>query len=349
MQNDKRLLFLINWKEEGEWDLYRSIRDRWRQITFLQPYRISPSIRSRFNRFSMWLSEIYLPFVSLGRRYECDVIISWSMRTGVCLGILNRFLRSRARPLHTMYDFHINLRKGDACYRGKLQILKWAMGGIDFFFTTSNPEADIYTDLFQIPRERIVFLPMAPPRHYLTHYGFPRRDYVFSYGNSGRDYPSLIRAAEETRIPTVILTQAYRPARPLPSNVTLIRKKTVGLDLIRWIVSARIVVLPLQDVLVSAGQTAMLETMALGRPLIVSMNMATAEYAHHGKDAMFYAPRDAGALKEQMLFLWNHPEEAERLGRRARESAHEYPDRHVRVFLDTLGRLLSSKMVRPAL
>ncbi|HOV88081.1 MAG TPA: glycosyltransferase family 4 protein [Syntrophobacteraceae bacterium] len=337
---DKRLLLLINWEEEGRWDLYRSIRDRWKRVIILQPYRVPCPGYGTFNRFSTWASEMYLPFLALCKRRQADVVVSWSMRMGVCYGILNRLFPGGNRCRHVLYDFHINLRKKGAGYRRKLRLLRFALGGIDFFLCTSNREADLYSHLFRVPRERIRFFPMTPPRHYLDAYDFPRKDYVLSYGNSDRDYDSLVTAAKESGLPTVILTQTYRFFSPLPSNVRVIRERTVGLDLIRLIASARLVVLPLRDAMVSAGQTAMLETMALGRPLIVSANPATAEYAQHGRDALFFEPGDARALKERMLFLWEHPGEAERLGARARESALEFPNRQVAVFLDTLENLL---------
>jgi glycosyltransferase involved in cell wall biosynthesis len=106
--------------------------------------------------------------------------------------------------------------------------------------------------------------------------------------------------------------------------------------MIDWILGARCVVLPLQEPTVSAGQVAMLESMALARPVIVTRNPAVQEYAVHGNEVLFYDAGDAMQLREQILFLWHHPEAATEMGHRARRKAATLPDRQVSELLEVL-------------
>ena len=91
------------------------------------------------------------------------------------------------------------------------------------------------------------------------------------------------------------------------------------------------VALPLKDYRVSAGQISMLEVMALARPLIITENMATKEYAIHLQTALFYSAGDVKALSDHIQYLLDHPEVAEQIGQKARESALKLNDKHMAV------------------
>lgn len=334
-----RLLMLIHWKESGKWDLYRTLIHRVGKLDILQFYY---SKLPFWNRISYILSEFYLPLISLMRRNEYDIIISWSMRLGICYGILNRLFGKLRFPKHIIYDFHINLTRNDPFYGLRLKLLNLAIPGIDFYFTTSHKEIEIYSKQFGIRPDRMEFYPMTPARHLLEKGAYPKGDYIFSYGNSDRDYDTLIKAVEDIQFKIVILSKTYTPKQPLPQQITLIREKTWQ-ELLELIGSSRMVVIPLQSFWVSAGQTAMLETLALGRPLIVTSNMATIEYATDQKTALFFEAGDDGKLKRHIHFLMSNPEAAENMGQRARLSVSKNAERRLIIFLRVLDYLLKDR------
>ncbi len=67
-------------------------------------------------------------------------------------------------------------------------------------------------------------------------------------------------------------------------------------ELIRRIGGAACCVVPLRDAVVAAGQNSMFEAMSLGRPLVITENVATVEYATHGENALLCPERDPKAL-----------------------------------------------------
>jgi len=330
-----KVLLLINWREKGEWFHYRELKQKLEELDILQPIDCGRS-RGRLFDFSVLLSELYVPFLALRRSRRYDVVVSWSMRMGILFGVLKRMFVTSISPRHMIHDFHINLVRKDWKYRLRMLLLKASLPGIDFFLCTSSREEAIYARMFGIPRSRLWFYPMTPPRSWLSSFELPTQDYIFAYGNSDRDYDSLVDAVDGLSTRLLILSQTYSPRKPLPPNVILITRKHFGMDLIRLIVAARIVVLPIKSSLVSAAQTAMLETMGLGRPLVVSINMATLEYARHLDTALFYDAGDREALRNCIELLLENPVYAEELGKRAREAARLLPDRHVSVFLQAL-------------
>ncbi len=85
------------------------------------------------------------------------------------------------------------------------------------------------------------------------------------------------------------------------------------------------------------------QAMACGLPVIVSDMTGAADLVHEGRDGFVVPVRDVEALKEKLLFFYEHPESCVEMGRCAREwvTAHEtwdeYGDR-LAAFLTGLER-----------
>jgi glycosyltransferase involved in cell wall biosynthesis len=65
-----------------------------------------------------------------------------------------------------------------------------------------------------------------------------------------------------------------------------------------------------------------IEAMATGRPVIVTPNCGAV--ARDGVDGFYVPPRDVEALKERMLYFYNHREETARMGANASEWAQRF-------------------------
>ncbi|MBA4368243.1 MAG: hypothetical protein C0403_11485 [Desulfobacterium sp.] len=332
------LLILVNWKEEGEWSLLLLLRKMVGRIDIVQPVSFKRSISSRFTNISNYLSEFYVPLLALIPRKHFNVTISWQMRLGICYGILKRVVHCNKPPVHIIQDFHIDLTQTQWLYRIQIALMKLAIPGIDYFFCTSTEEEKIYSQLFGISRSRIVFLPLMAPWSHFEEPDHPKKDYIFSYGNSDRDFETLVRAVSHLNIKTYILSQRYQSHVPLPENVSILRDRISDKELIEWIASSRMVVFPLKDYRVSAGQLSMLEVMALARPLIITENMATKEYAVHRHSALFFEAGNDKELADHIQYLWNHKESAEQIGQHARQIALKLNDNRMTVFINVLER-----------
>lgn len=333
-----KLLILVNWKEEGKWSFLRFLKGRVEQPTVLQPVWLKHMVNSRLTYVFNSLSDFYVPILALIQRKHFDVTISWQMRLGICYGILKRIVHSKKLPVHIIQDFHIDLTQTRSLYRFQIALLKLAIPGIDYFFCTSTEEEKIYSEQFGINRSRIVFLPLIAPQSYFEEPDRPKKDYIFSYGNSDRDFDVLIRAVAHLNIKTYILSKKYQPQIPVSENVSILRDRVSEKELIEWIASSRMVVFPLKDYRVSAGQLSMLEVMALGRPLIITENMATKEYAVHQQSALFFEAGNDKELAVHIQYLWNHREFAEQVGQQARKAVLKLNDNRMTVFINLLER-----------
>jgi hypothetical protein len=334
----QKLLILVNWQEKGMWLFLQFLKNRKHPVDIVQPVSLKHTINSRFTYISNYLSEFYLPVMALIRRNRYDVIVSWQMRIGVCYGFLKRIIHGNKPPLHIIQDFHIDLTQTRRLYRFKIALLKLAIPGIDYFCCTSTEEEAIYSRMFGIPRNRIQFLPLVGSQPSLDALRCSGQDYIFSYGKSDRDFDTLIRSVARLNMQTYILSAKFKPRVPVPENVRILRNFISDKDLIKWITSSRIVVLPLKDYRISAGQISMLEVMTLARPLIITKNMATKEYAIHQQTALFCSAGNDPELTGQIQYLWDQPEAAEHIGQKARESILNLNENRMTVFSDLLER-----------
>jgi glycosyltransferase involved in cell wall biosynthesis len=342
MISQLKLVILANWKDAGSWPFLHHLKSKVHDVDILQPIFFKHPLGSRLNYISNYLSEFYVPLLASIRRKRFDVIVSWQMRLGICYGILKRIMHSQKPPMHIIQDFHIDLTKTRGLYRLNLALLKLAIPGIDYFCCTSTEEETIYSRMFHIPHSRIVFLPLVLPSiESPSRFEEPRKtqeDYIFSYGKSDRDFDTLIRSVAASNIKTYILSQKYRPKVPVPENVRILREYVSGKEMIQWIASSRMVVFPLKDYRISAGQLSMLEVMALARPLIITENMATKEYAVHKHSALFFDAGNDRELADHIQYFWNHREAAEQIGQQPRQAALQLNDNRIMVFNHLLER-----------
>ena len=333
-----KLLILINWQEQGGWSFLGVLNKRVKKTVILQPLSFRWGGNGIFTKISNYLAEFYVPLIAVFRKTQHDVIISWQMRIGICYGILNRVFHDRKPPLHIIQDFHVDLTQNRKFYQLQISLLKLAIPGIDYFCCTSSEEEAIYSRMFNISRQQIAFLPLMPPKHYFDEPDRPQQDCILSYGKSDRDFDTLVRAVTPLNIKTFIISNKYKPQVPIAENVCLVRKHISDEEMIQRIASSRIVVLPLKDYQISAGQLSMLEVMALGRPLIITMNMATKEYAVHKHSVLFFEAGDEKELAHHIQYLWNNREAAEHLGQRARQAALKLEGSRITVFGNLLER-----------
>ena len=336
-----KLLMLITWRERGEWYLYRKLRERAGSVDILQPAEITRPWPGFARRIIDALAFLAIPVRAFMGRDRYDAVCSWSLRMGVCYGLLKR-LGAGGRERHIVRDFHLNLARGDWRYRLRLALLRLALPGMDTILCTSREEARLYAGMFGIRRERMLFFPDAPPSQFVSSRAAgPPGDYIFSCGNSDRDFETLIRSVRGTGRPAVILSQVFVPREPLPANVRLISERISYREMEDLARGARAVVVPLEQFNVAAGQNSMLEAMALGRPVIVSENFATLEHASHGLTALFYPPGDSEKLSELIEHIYHDSGAAEAMAEAGRLAAGKLLDEQVEILTGIIRRFVS--------
>lgn len=164
--------------------------------------------------------------------------------------------------------------------------------------------------------------------------------YILAVGQEQRDYGTLIEATHGLDIPLKIVASSpwsTSRSRVQPPTTTSLLSNVSYEELRDLYAAARLVVVPLHNVDYGAGVTALLEAMAMGKPVIVTRTVGIADYIIPGATGEFAAPADASELREQILRLWADPGEQRRLGANARQVIEEkmnldiYIDRVVQI------------------
>lgn len=176
---------------------------------------------------------------------------------------------------------------------------------IEYFRDTQGYEVH-----YGIPRHRFRYVPFKVNR-FERVLKTPTRDegYIFSGGNTRRDFQTLIEAVRELPYPVRIVTMqegvisghgSSLAERELPPNVQVVRHD--GSDtFLDHIAGARLVVLPIKRTNISAsGIGVYLASMALGKCVVISEGPAVNGVVPPGA-AVVVPPEDAAALRTAIV------------------------------------------------
>ncbi len=259
------------------------------------------------------------------RRY--DVVVSWDDRFALIYAFLLRLTRSSAR--------HVAILSWMAPPK-KAFALKFVQKGISRIILWSETQRDLLVEFFNISPAKIVVIP------YFVDQNFWRPmdevvEGICSVGDSKRDYGTLIEAIRELpiscRIATHVQPAAFRKGdwgatshslsqqSDVPDTIVM---KAASLHELRSIYArSRFVVVPLFPSFRDHGITIVTQAMAMGKAIICSRIQGQLEFIEDGVNGLFVPPGDPQALREAILYLWERPELAARMGAEGRRRAEE--------------------------
>ena len=216
-------------------------------------------------------------------------IISHLPRMTAAVSTFELLMRTRAPHLAFSFNF-TELPEGAA-----RSYLARAFRSVDEFFVFSEFERALYSDYFSLPKDRLTRLiwtqdvPVAAEEPS----PFPTNSYVSAIGGEGRDYATLIAAAE--RLPDIEFVVVARPYNRLPSlppNVRLLHNMALA-STWRLAVESACLVVPLRDRTTCCGHITIVSGELLGIPVISTSSEATREYT---EDVALCDPGDTDAL-----------------------------------------------------
>jgi glycosyltransferase involved in cell wall biosynthesis len=197
--------------------------------------------------------------------------------------------------------------------------LQAALAGVDCLIVWAPGVIERYHQSLNIPREKMVPLRFHHTLMDFQHSGRNYGDYIFSGGDSMRDYPTLIEAVRGLTIPVRIATHWQPPdTLTIPANVTI--KPTGHGEFRELIEGARFVVFPLRmDDLRTSGQQSYLNAMVMGKAVIVTDTMDAPYYIDHERTGMLVPSGNVPALRAAVERLLGSVDLVRQMG----ESAHE--------------------------
>lgn len=256
-------------------------------------------------------------------RKKYNIIISWSDPHALLLALLLKLTRTKTPHIALM--FWISKPK-------KAAILKRVHTSIDRIVLWTSTHRDFAINVLGISPSKIKFIPYYVDEKFWRPMPI-KGNKICSVGVEMRDYPTLIKAVKELDIHCHIAAGHVRGKilrtveeiynnGPLPPNITV--APLSHLELRELYAQSRFVVIPLLQTDSDNGLTSILEAMAMGKAVICSRTKGQVDVIREGVTGIYVPQGDVEALRDAIKYLWDHPDEADRMGREGRKQIEMY-------------------------
>jgi glycosyltransferase involved in cell wall biosynthesis len=272
-------------------------------------------------------------FVAFRRRRRHAVVYTTNEDFGLSWALLARLFRDRTP--HIMVTFNMHRR------HKRLLVKIFRLDRlVDRFVCYCTEHVNILRDEYGIPAEKIRMLP-----YYVDHEFFQPDEQpeegqpstlICGVGMEARDYGTLLAAIDGLDVDVRIAAgspwskwQNELEGQPLPPRVEM--RYHAYPELRDLYASAQCTVVPLYPIPHAAGTTAALESMAMGKPVIISRNPWPNDWIQDGQNGYLIPPGSSSALHAALRRVLDDPAEAVRIGQagRAQVEAEMTFDHHI--------------------
>ena len=269
----------------------------------------------RFFRLAAKATGALLMARKKGYRYVFTIETDWL--TFIFAGLQTLLLLRT--PRHVVLQFVMRERVPGLKSALKYAFMRWCFSSVHLFVCPSRFELEGYASAFRFPKKKLAFV-ASPTNHVLLdHPRMPEDAIVLSAGRTFRDYPTLLKAVAGTGLNvTIVAGRGGLDDMPIPENVT-IHYDLPGHELTDLIARCMLVVVTLEERHISAGQSVLLEAMALGKPVIATRVTGTIDYVDDMTTGILVPPGDIGRLRAAMLLLCSDANLRRSLGDAGRE------------------------------
>jgi glycosyltransferase involved in cell wall biosynthesis len=203
----------------------------------------------------------------------------------------------------------------------KRSLSRVALCSVNRFVVHQKIEREAYSQWLGLPLDRFEFVPMQTPIYPITESEETEQPFIVSVGSAYRDYPLLFEAVQKLGFRTIVVSGPrvlQGLDRPACVETPFGVKKP---EIISLLQRAKLVVLPLREEGLIAGTAAIVESLGVGCPMIVSNRQGVTDYIREGETGLLVKPRSLSHLTEAIDRLWHDDSLRDRLRRQAREYA----------------------------
>jgi glycosyltransferase involved in cell wall biosynthesis len=266
------------------------------------------------------------------------ILCNAGARVGKLVCLLNSLPLRRRRKI-LMWDSFIETKSALT----KL-LIRWMIRGCTVVVVYSQRLIALQSERIGAPRDRFVFLPYKANHSVNPPITLSVGGFIFSGGNSFRDYATLFEAVRGTNIPVIVSTTSPEVTHGLsvPPNVIVLSAKEPAFA--RLMAASAFVVLSTQAWLATgAAEATVCNAMWHGKPVIAGNDVSLSDHIDEGVTGYVVPPGDVAALRSRIVALWSDSERMREMGRRAHEHvATRLTHEHFVWRLNRLARLIAS-------
>lgn len=262
--------------------------------------------------------------------HRYDIILSHTEKAGLPLALAMKiFGINKPHVIIISRITSVNEKKS----RQKIWFLKKTKDSISKIIIWSSMQRKIAIEKLGVPADKIILVKRGTDQKFWRPQPQSTKlNMICAAGMEARDYPTLVEALRPLNIRCHIAVGASRgelfdtvkklyDIKNLPKSITVGRKSLTELrDLYT---QSQFVVVPIMQSDSDNGLTTILESMAMGKPVICSRTEGQIDVIQDGVTGIFVPLNDPIAMREAILELWNDPERCRKMGIEARKYIEE--------------------------
>jgi len=266
------------------------------------------------------VSDIIWAFNILWRSDKKTVILAnGSSPIGNYLCLLNHFL-FRGKHKILFWDSHIEPKS-----RFKKYFARRCFLGCSLATFWSRKQIKNYAKYFNLPETKLIFIPYKANHSQWK----PRKNislgYVFSGGNTKRDYKTLVDSVKNTDVRLIISATNPSVKATIEDIPNVIPLAATEPSFAKLMASSKFVVIPMRSTgLKGAGEANFCNAMWHGKPLIAMDDISAEDYVVEGETGYVTSPGNVEQLRKKILELWNDNEKCAYMGNNNRKLVNKY-------------------------
>lgn len=323
---NKKILLLTDWiVKNNDWSFLRELLVLGHECETVG-MEITRKYNSRLKKVVyLWTGYFLIGLKGFLKRKKFDVVIAYQGVAGLFYSFFKMIAFSRTPKLILM-AFFFKKRKSRFYTQLRYYFTKMALLGVDKVICYSSKEADYYNRLFGSKNEKFQFVPFGVNVERLKEMNSKsagEKKYLFSAGSSNRDYQTFFEAVEDLQATAVVFAKKFNVAGlQIPDNVE-VEYDVYGDRYYEKLLGANLVVIPLDDPELSSGQMVLLESMALGKTVVVTDVWGVNDYVEDGKDAILVKHGDSHSMQERIKELLSNGKKIQQLGEQAKRKVFD--------------------------
>jgi glycosyltransferase involved in cell wall biosynthesis len=261
--------------------------------------------------FRCYPSKATLAWIS-SRNY--DLVVSHGGQMGLVIALLQTLFPRWPSPPHVMFDVGgISAGYGDSDDSTIVRVCRFAAKSLAGVICHNSYLLDFYQRSYPEVAKIAHFIPLGVDTVAFQPQPCEEADEIICVGYAKRDWSLLVRAFARLRTETrLVLLGVPSTDFIIQPGVQCVPRVSIE-EMRRRIARARLVVLPLPKVEYSLGQQTFLQSMALGKAVLLPKIPAVVDYIRDGETGFLYEAGNEDDLSRKLEKLLADPETVERV------------------------------------
>lgn len=262
---------------------------------------------------------IYQALRAFFNRDNFDIVISHGAQSGLFYSLLRGLSSKKSMPKHIIID--VGGLNGGRTNKAEVAFLRFALKSKPAIIYHSSIQKELYEKVYPKQILNSKFIRFGVNINEFTPMDVDSENYILSFGYAKRDYKTLLSSWRSVESSTKLHIVGDTSLED-QEEVVLIPKVNV-FELKQHIAKSLFVVIPLPLFNYSYGQMSFLQSMAMGKCVIVTKTPSSIDYLEEGNGAFFVDPYDELDMTNKINLLLENKDKLKKWGQRARKYIEE--------------------------